>query len=258
MFEAKFKNGLLFKRLIDVFKEMVISANLECDETGILLQGMDIKYSCMLTLRISLNGFLKYICDKQIKIRLKIQNFQTILKCSENEDQITLKSQYEDPKTLSIIFESKKRISEFQLNLLNNDEEQFGIPFFEHNSIIKMPSIEFIKICRELANINEYINIETEQDKIKFSVKGEIILGHIQMNTFYSFRPEERVICEVIEPVNLMFEVKFLNQFNVASTLFNSITLLLSQDLPLVVEHLIEDIAILRLYLAPKIIEEQV
>jgi proliferating cell nuclear antigen len=49
-----------------------------------------------------------------------------------------------------------------------------GVPDTEYSAVIKMPSAEFTKICRELGNINEAIGIETSKDGIKFFVKGEI------------------------------------------------------------------------------------
>lgn len=69
-------------------------------------------------------------------------------------------------------FESKKgdKSSEFALNLINIDSEQLGIPETEYSSIVTMPTSEFSRICKELSQISETINIETSKDNVKFSV----------------------------------------------------------------------------------------
>ncbi|CAD8128866.1 unnamed protein product [Paramecium sonneborni] len=51
--------------------------------------------------------------------------------------------------------------------------------------------------------------------------------------------------------------LQVFNQFNIASAFFNSVTLFMSQELPLIVENLIEEIGTLRLYLASKINDQQ-
>lgn len=54
------------------------------------------------------------------------------------------------------------------------EAEQLGVPETEYASVVKMPSAEFTKICKELGNINESIGIETSKESIKFYVKGEV------------------------------------------------------------------------------------
>ncbi len=73
-----------------------------------------------------------------------------------------------------------------------------------------MPSQEFTKICRELGNINEAIGIETSKDGIKFYVKGDIGEGQVSVKANESEKDEDKVECDVDEPVNLSFAVRYI------------------------------------------------
>ncbi|CAD8106488.1 unnamed protein product [Paramecium primaurelia] len=257
MFEAKFEDGVLFKKIVEAIKELVKNVNLEANGTGISLQAMDTSHVALVALQLNEKGFKKYRCEKSLTMGLSIENLQKILKCSGNDDQITLRTQEEEPTTLSFTFESKNRISEFQLNLMSLDQEQLGVPDTDYSSVIKMPSNEFTKICRELGNINEAIGIETSKDGIKFYVKGDIGEGQVSVKSNDGEKKEERVECDVDEPVNLSFAVRYFNLFNKAAALSPQVILSMSQDQPLVIEYQIENMGSLKLYLAPKINDDE-
>ncbi|CAD8206701.1 unnamed protein product [Paramecium pentaurelia] len=257
MFEAKFEDGVLFKKIVEAIKELVKNVNLEANGTGISLQAMDTSHVALVALQLNEKGFKKYRCEKSLTMGLSIENLQKILKCSGNDDQITLRTQEEEPTTLSFTFESKNRISEFQLNLMSLDQEQLGVPDTDYSSVIKMPSNEFTKICRELGNINEAIGIETSKDGIKFYVKGDIGEGQVSVKSNDAEKKEERVECDVDEPVNLSFAVRYFNLFNKAAALSPQVILSMSQDQPLVIEYQIENMGSLKLYLAPKINDDE-
>ena len=77
-----------------------------------------------------------------------------------------------------------------------------------------MPSAEFTKICRELGNINDAIGIETSKEGIRFYVKGEVGEGSVHLKATNAEREEDRVDCDVDEPVNLSFAVRYFIKMN--------------------------------------------
>lgn len=58
------------------------------------------------------------------------------------------------------------------------------------------------------------------------------------------------------EPVSLTFALRYLNSFTKASPLSNTATISLSSELPVVVEYKIAEMAYIRIYLAPKVEDE--
>ena len=83
-----------------------------------------------------------------------------------------------------LIFEDNKneKYSEFNLNLLSLDSEQLAVPDTEYGSVVTMSSYEFARICKEMSQISETVNIETNKEHIRFSVTGEIAGGSVTLN----------------------------------------------------------------------------
>lgn len=67
---------------------------------------------------------------------------------------------------------------------------------------------------------------------------------------------EEQTTLEVSEGVEQQFALRYLNMFNKASSLSTFTRLCLHQEQPLVVEFKIENLGVLKYFLAPKISDE--
>jgi len=91
-----------------------------------------------------------------------------ILKCAGNDDSITLKADdegdvvtfmFENPGMLSSPSHAddvgQDKISEFELKLMDIDSESLGIPDTDYKAVVRMPSSEFQRICRDLTTIGD-------------------------------------------------------------------------------------------------------
>jgi len=258
MFQARLEQGVILKKIVEAMKELVTSVNIEVSGSGLSIQAMDSSHVALVALNLKEGGFQSYRCLKDMTLGLNIQNLSKIMKCAGNDDIITLKCE-EDPSSITFLFENTKndKVSEFNLNLLSIEADQLGIPETEYSSIVTMSAGEFTRICREMSQISETVNIETSKESIKFSVSGEIGAGSITIKANDSEKKEEQTILEVDEPVSLSFALRYLNLFNKASNLSNQVILSMSNDTPLVVEYRIENLGSLKFYLAPKITDEE-
>jgi len=57
MFEARLVQGALFKKIIEAIRELVVDANLECNESGITMQAMDSSHVSLCALNLKAEGF---------------------------------------------------------------------------------------------------------------------------------------------------------------------------------------------------------
>ncbi|KRX02312.1 hypothetical protein PPERSA_09929 [Pseudocohnilembus persalinus] len=262
MFEAKYEKGTILKKIIDSIKDLVKNVNIDANTQGLSLQAMDSSHVALVSLNLDENGFDNFRCDKQLTLGLSIENLQKILKLASNDDSITLSAEEEDASSLKFIFESQKgeKVSEFNLNLMTIDTEQLAVPNTTYSSVVTLPSQEFSRICRDMANISETISIEATKESVKFSVRGEIGEGSMQIKNNEG-EGAEKCILEVDEPVSLSFALRYLNYFNKAAILSNQVTLSMSPESPIVVEYKIQgsdkDLGSLKFYLAPKIDDEE-
>lgn len=181
-----------------------------------------------------------------------------ILKCSNNDDTITIKAQ-DDADTVTFVFESKKqeKISDYEMKLMNLDQEHLGIPDTDFSCIIHMPSSEFSRICRDLSQFGESVTIACTKEGVRFSASGDIGSANIKLAQTNSVdKEEESVTIDLQEPVTLTFACQYLNSFTKATPLSQRVSLSMSANVPLVVEYQIPDLGYIRYYLAPKIEED--
>ena len=68
------------------------------------------------------------------------------------------------------VFESTngERVSEYEMKLMDIDSEHLGIPEQQCDAVIKMPSSEFQRICRDLTTIGDSAAISCIKDGVKF------------------------------------------------------------------------------------------
>jgi hypothetical protein len=57
--------------------------------------------------------------------------------------------------TVMPLLAGQDRISDFELKLMDIDSEHLGIPDERYSSVVKMPSTEFQRICKDLSSIGD-------------------------------------------------------------------------------------------------------
>jgi len=241
---------------MESIKDLVTDANFDCSSSGVALQAMDSSHVALVSLLLRSDGFEHYRCDKTLTLGINLNSFSKILKCSGNDDVVTLKAE-DATDSLTFMFESAKqdRISDFELKLLNIDSETLGIPDTEYQSQVKMSASEFQRICRDLTILGDTVVIAATKEGVKFSVKGDLGTGNVTVcpTSDIDTKEDDKTSIELNEPVTLSFALRYLNFFTKATPLSGAVTLSLSKEVPLVVEYKIEEMGYIRFYLAPKI-----
>jgi len=179
--------------------------------------------------------------------------FSKVLKGAGNDDTVTMKAE-EDGDIVSFVFESKNKITNFDMKLMNIDSDTLGIPVVEYKAIVKMPSPEFQKTCSHLSIWGDSVAISASKDGVKFNVEGE--LGNCTINLKQDSDAEDGVVLEVSDKLTLSFALKKLCAFTKATSLSSTVTLSMSDDVPLAVEYTCAEMGYIRYFLAPKIEED--
>jgi proliferating cell nuclear antigen len=72
-----------------------------------------------------------------------------------------------------------------------------------------MPSAEFQRICRDLSNIGESVNITIVKSGVDFSARGDVGTAKIHLTESANVDKEkDAVTIQVNEPVNLTFALR--------------------------------------------------
>lgn len=117
---------------------------------------MDNSHVALVSMMIKADSFAPYRCDRNIALGVNLTSLTKVLRAAQNEDILTLKAD-DAPDSLNLVFESAEndRISEYDLKLMDIDQEHLGIPETEYAATITMPAGEFKRICTDLLAMSE-------------------------------------------------------------------------------------------------------
>merc|ERR1719321_147223 len=128
-------------------------------------------------------AFEMFRADRERVLGVSMESLAKIFKLCDNNDAVTLKSE-DDSDTVQFVFENadEDKISDFSLKLLDIEAEHLGIPENDDwKCLIKLPSGELQKICRDLKEFGDSINISATKDGLKFTVAGDIGTGNVMV-----------------------------------------------------------------------------
>ena len=108
MFQAKLKDVVVFKKIIDSLSNLVSEVNLEATSTGLSLQAMDSAHVSLVSLSMKEEGFEEYRCDKNITLGLNLVDFGKVLKLTKPNDVMTIIAN-EDISFLTIKFDNESK-----------------------------------------------------------------------------------------------------------------------------------------------------
>jgi len=244
-----------FRILIEALKEILTDANFEFDEHGLKIVAMDSSHTVLVHLRINSENLEKYFCKKKLLLGINLLNFYKLMKIMGNNDILKLYVTDENTCFLNIEIENsdKNSITKFKLNLMDLNDTKLEVPSPEFESVITMPSIDFQKICRDMSNIAEEIEIKSVGKQLIFSCDGqfahqETCIG--SSNNGLTFHHSDENIIQGI------YSLKYLVLFSKCTNLCNSVELFLKNDYPLITKYNIASLGEIKLCLAPKF-EEQ-
>ncbi|KAK3986880.1 proliferating cell nuclear antigen [Cladorrhinum sp. PSN332] len=259
MLEARLGEAAEFKKVIDAIKDLVQDCNFDCNDSGVALQAMDNSHVALVAMMLKAESFEPFRCDRNIALGVNLTSLTKVLRAAQNDDMLTLKAE-DAPDVLNLVFESKSadRISEYDLKLMDIDQEHLGIPETDYSATVTMPSAEFKRITTDLIAMSESVTIDVSKDSVKFSATGDIGNGSINLRAHTDIeKTQNSVAIELTEPVALTFSLKYLVNFCKAAALSTQVKIALSGEVPLLVEFGLSGGSYLRFYLAPKIGDEE-
>jgi proliferating cell nuclear antigen len=146
----------VLRQLVDSIKDLVQDCNFDCNDSGIALQAMDNSHVALVSMLMKAEAFSPYRCDRNIALGLNLTSLTKVLRTAGADDKLTLKAD-DAPDSLNLRFESpqSQRLGEYDLKLMDIDQEHLGIPETDYAAEISMSSSEFKRICTDLGAMSE-------------------------------------------------------------------------------------------------------
>ena len=253
LIEIKTVQSAAFRVLIEALKEILTDANFEFDESGIKIIAMDSSHTVLVHLKLSSENFEHFSCKKKRVLGVNMLNMFKLIKTMGNNDSLTLFLEEENESVLCIRIENseKNTMTKYMLNLMDLHEDNIQIPPAVFDSVITMPSVDFQKICRDMHNLAENIEIKSLENQLIFSCTGQFASQETSIgetNTGLSFVQNQNPD-EIVQGI---FALKHLVLFSKCTNLCNNIELYLKNDYPLILKYQVASLGSIKLCLAPK------
>merc|ERR1712156_299940 len=144
---------------------------------------------------VSLNfreaAFAEFKCDRPVSLGMNVDSLTKILKMTGPSDTLKIRHRGDTDVVNFQCEGSDDRISEFDLKLMQIENEHMEIPEQHYKVIAKLPSADFQRICRDLREFGETMQIKASTEGITFSVQGDVGAGNVFLKPREADKPED-------------------------------------------------------------------
>ena len=244
------------KYLTELLKDLLTDGNLECNSDGIKLLSIDSGRTVLIHMKLFKDGFEDFKCEQPVILGINLEHFFRIIKNLENQDTLKLFVTKDNVNRIGIErFNKEENINNtIYQSLIDIPVTQRDIPSPTFNSVIIISSARFQKICREISQFSDKIEIMVVNNTLIFKGYNESASQEIQIKPtsngmqFEANTPDEIVQC--------VFKLKSLVQFSKCANLSNTLKIMIRNNYPIVISAEMPGLGFIRLCLAPEVEEE--
>ena len=235
------------KSTFEVLKDILNDVNIYFKPDGMYIVTLDTARTSLIDMFLSADNFEEYSCIEDMEAGINMSNMHKLLKTITNNDVLVMSINSKEYMNLEIHNENKKTCTKFALKLLDINENQIEVQDVHMTMNTSLPSVDFQRMCRDMSNIGEEIEIMREGNKLILSVNGD-------------FANQETVIeCTEESPkMSGMYSLKYMNIFTKATSMCSTVQIMQEeQNRFLVLKYNVANLGELKFYLAAKVSEDQ-
>ena len=247
--EIKTIQSSTIKVLVEALKEILTDTMIEITPEHIKICTMDTSHIILIHLKLDADKFESFYCEGKKLIGVNILNLNKIIKTINNNDTLTLYMMKDDCNHLCIRIDNAEKHTEriTKLNLLDLENTNFEIPPAVFQSVITLPSGDFQKICRDVNNLSEFVEIKNVNKQLIISCVGDFCSQEIIISD--SDKQQSGDPTQIFQGI---FNAKYLVLFTKCTNLSNTVQLYLKNDYPLIIQYTVGSLGTVKLCLAPQ------
>jgi proliferating cell nuclear antigen len=241
-------------------KEITDYVNLECNCDGIYIQGMDPARIALMDLNLDRDYFEEFeISDEEemITLGMNMKLLCAILKCIDSSDELEMESETDSGK-VSITIKNNNRKNEFEMNLIDIEQENMQVPEVDHEFILKAEPKEIAKhivnmnaleVVDVKFNLNEnavYMEGKSDNISMKFELVNRDNEEDLQNNSKVSLVKSNE------DGMDVTVSLSYIQRFMKAASVSKTVTYAFTDGMPLFIQFQFTG-GNLNYYLAPKI-----
>lgn len=234
------------RTIFEVLKDIINDVNVYFTPQGIKVISLDTAHVTLINMFLPAENFEEYSCDTEIIAGINLSNMYKLLKSVTNNDSLRMKIDDNDILEIEIENTVKHSTTKFRLKLLDINEDDLSVPDIDMDLVTTLPSVDFQRVARDMANLATDISIVRRGHLLELSCEGDFA----DQKTVIECGPPKEA-----EPIGGVYPLKYINMYTKATNLCSNVQLFQNSQnpkLPLIVRYAIANLGDVRFYLAQK------
>jgi len=187
----------------------------------------------------------------KIVVGINMTNLYKCIKSINNSDILTLFIDSEDTSRLGIQIENAElnELHVYKANMMDLDEDPLDVPPTSFDTKISIPSNQFHKLCRDMNNNSDTIEIQNIGKTIIVKGNGDIEQNSTLGESINGLKVEREEGNNKI--IQGKYELKHLVMFTKCTSLCTTVDIFMKNDYPLVIRYTVASLGYVILCLAP-------
>ena len=161
------------KSIFEVLKDILNDVNIYFRPDGVYIVTLDTARTSLVDMYLAADNFEQYSCEQEVIAGINMSNTFKLLKTITNNDVLQMEINSREYMNIEIISESKKTNTQFQLKLLDINESRIEVPTVNMTSVTIIPSADFQRLCRDMSNIGDDIEITRSGKNFRLKCDGD-------------------------------------------------------------------------------------
>ena len=234
------------RTIFEVLKDIINDVNVYFTAQGVKVVSLDTAHVTLINMFLPAENFEEYSCETDIIAGINLSNMYKLLKSVTNNDSLRMRIEGHDILEIEIENTVKHSVTQFRLKLLDINEDDLSVPDIEMDLVTTLPSVDFQRIARDMANLATDISIVRRGHLLELSCEGDFA----DQKTVIECGPPKDA-----EPIGGVYPLKYINLYTKATNLCSNVQLFQNSQnpkLPLIVRYAIANLGDVRFYLAQK------
>jgi len=203
---AKFTNVSEWRSSLIAIGDIGDDAMFICSDEGITFRGMDPSHVALLEVHFPKSSFLEFECQPSF-FGVNVRDFMNIITTTGDGDLVELSIKGKD--SMKIKVEGSLKM-EFNLRLIERSEVNIPMPRIDVKSKISLAPNLFAKILGNIERVSELVMMNSLENGIEFSGKGDIGDARINLEKGSTDLPLHNITEESISAYDIRLMIKII------------------------------------------------
>jgi len=234
------------KSAFEVLKDILNDINIYFDHEGIRITTLDTARTALVDFKLMADNFEEYECKEPVVAGINVTNTFKLLKTISNNDILIFEINNKENMNIRIENSNKKTSTNFQLKLLDINEDFIEVPNVPVSVTTIMSSVDFQRICRDMNNIGQEIQISRADTRLTIGCEGDFANQETTINCTENF----------IGHIHGIYSLKYLNLFTKATSMCSTVQIVQEeQNRFLTLKYNVANLGEMNFYMATKVTE---